>query len=527
VLSDPAITKIGHNLKYDALVLRHAGCPLNGPCFDTMIAAHLTGQPGLKLNDLALSLLGLNMIALESLIGPGKGRKAEQKSIAQIDLRRVTDYAAEDADVTWRLYEHLLRELDENGLTEVARNIEMPLVRVLEAMEAQGILLDRAILADQRSELEKQLDRLRRSIQAMAGEPFNPDSPKQLAVLLFENMKLPVIKRTRTGPSTDVEVLEKLVEMDEVSQQGRQLAAAILDYRQLTKLVNTYLVALDQAIEPVTGRIHASFHQTGTATGRLSSSNPNLQNIPIRTERGRRIRRAFIAPADHVLIAADYSQIELRMLAHLSQDAGLLEAFNRDQDIHRAVAAEVFHVDLDAVTPAQRDQAKMINFGIVYGITPFGLARRVPSLDLDAAKTLIEGYRQRFAGIDRFLQDCIEQARTQGWVTTITGRRRDIPQIQEKRTRALGERLAINSVVQGSAADLIKLAMVQLQSHIEREASPMRLLLQIHDELVVEAPRAHADAHAAALKKVMENAMALRVPLKVDLGMGENWYDAK
>lgn len=303
----------------------------------------------------------------------------------------------------------------------------------------------------------------------------------------------------------------------------------VVEYRQLTKLVGTYLQNLVDAIEPETGRVHASFHQTGTATGRLSSSGPNLQNIPIRTDIGRQIRKAFVAEEGHLLVSADYSQIELRMLAHLSEDEALIEAFNRDQDIHTAVAAQVFGMDESEVTAEQRGHAKTINFGIVYGVTPYGLARRIENLNVEQAKTLIDDYRARFAGIDRFLQQCVAHAKEHGYVKTMLGRRREIEQINAKngQVRALGERLAINTVVQGSAADLIKLAMVQLHRRIQSEGLAMDLLLQIHDELVVEVPREYADQAAEILREQMEGAMQLRVPLKVETGIGQDWYSAK
>ena len=343
----------------------------------------------------------------------------------------------------------------------------------------------------------------RDQIHAAAGFALvNPDSPKQLAEVLFQRLKLPVIRRNKTGPSTDVEVLEALADLDEfppeLTPQQATVPRLIVEYRQLTKLVNTYLDNLVESINPRTGRVHASFHQTGAATGRLSSSNPNLQNIPIRTDIGRQIRKAFVAAPGNSLIAADYSQIELRILAHLSHDPALLQAFEKDQAIHTAVEAQVFSVSPESVTREQRTHAKTINFGIVYGVTPYGLARRIEGLDVPGAKKLIADYRGRYRGIGEFLDRCVAQARDQGYVTTMLGRRRSIPQIKSgnPNTKALGERLAINSVVQGSAADLIKLAMIHLHRRIEAEKLPAKLLLQIRDELVVESPAADAAAVA-------------------------------
>ncbi|MCC7146892.1 MAG: DNA polymerase I [Phycisphaeraceae bacterium] len=528
VLEDPAIPKCGHNIKYDLLVLRHAGLILRGVAFDSMVAAHLAGLPGLGMDELALSLLGHQTISITELIGHG-GRGLVQKTMDQVDLPLIATYAAEDADVTLRLWQELAPRLKTMGLEDLAQRVEMPLVEVLAEMEANGIRVDKEELARQKEGLSRRMVELRDQIQEAAGRPFNPDSPKQLAEVLFKEMKLPVGKRTKTGPSTDSEVLEQLAEMENLTQDQARIPVLVLEYRQLTKLVNTYLEALAESVNSATGRVHASFHQTGTATGRLSSSGPNLQNIPIRTELGRQVRKAFVAERGAVLLSADYSQIELRILAHLSEDPGLIQAFERDQDIHRAVAAEVFNVPAEAVTKEQRGYAKVINFGIVYGVTAFGLARRIEGLDLQGAKVLIADYRRRFAGIQAFLDDCVKQANDYGYVTTMLGRRRAIAEVKatNPNRRALGERLAINTVVQGSAADLIKLAMVNLQRRIQKDALPMRLLLQIHDELVVESPQDQAETMAAIVKHEMESAMSLRVPLKVDVGSGADWLAAK
>jgi len=528
VLEDAAIPKCGHNLKYDFLVLKHAGVFLRGIAFDTMVGGVLAGAPGQKLDDMALSQLNHEMRPITDLIGP-RGRGLTQKTMDQVPLEQITPYAAEDADLALRLYEQLTPKLNAMGLTELVERIEMPLVEVLAMMEHHGIRVDGGVLDEQRAELQSRIDELQSQIHEAAGKSFNVDSPKQLAEVLFSDLGLPVIKRTKTGPSTDIEVLEKLAERDDLDERIAQVPRLIVEYRQLSKLVGTYLQALKDAIDPDTGRVHATFHQTGTATGRLSSSGPNLQNIPVRTDIGRQIRKAFVAPDGHRLVAADYSQIELRLLAHLSGDAALIDAFNNDQDIHTAVASQVFGVAPDDVTSEQRGHAKTINFGIVYGVTPYGLARRIEGLDVEGAKALIEDYRQRFSGIDRFLQTCIEHAQTHGYVSSMHGRRRTIEQINAKnpQTRALGERLAINTVVQGSAADLIKAAMVNVYTRIEREQQPIRLLLQIHDELVVETPEDHADAAASLLAEEMEQAMSLKVPLSVETGIGEDWYSAK
>ena len=547
VLEDSDLPKCGHNIKYDLLVLHHAGLELQGVAFDSMIAAFLLSLPGRSLDDLALSVLKHETIRISELIGPpprrqiagiSGSRKAHQKTMDQVPLELITAYAAEDADVTLRLYEALASQLSQQGMGRLSSDVEMPLIEVLTDMEVTGICVDSAVLTKQKdslatriNDLQDQFNRLVRQFIEQDAK-VNIDSPKQLGELLFKQMKLPIVKRTKTGPSTDSEVLEKLVDRDDLTDDQLAVPKLVLEYRQLAKLVNTYLDNLRDSVDPATGRVHASFNQTGAATGRLSSSGPNLQNIPIRTDIGRQIRKAFVAnpgPPPQVLISADYSQIELRVLAHLSEDSGLIQAFEEDQDIHTAVASQVFGVKPEDITPQQRTHAKTINFGIIYGVTAYGLARRIDNLNVAGAKVLITDYRQRFPGIDRFLQKCIAQATDVGYVTTMLGRRRPIRQIHSTNanTRNLGERLAINTVVQGSAADLIKLAMVNLYRRINREKLPMKLLLQIHDELVVEAPQNEAQEMAKIVQHEMEHAMTLKVPLKVDAGIGPNWFDAK
>ncbi len=535
ILEDPSIPKCGHNIKYDDLVLRHAGVRMQGIVFDSMIGAFLAGAPGIGMDDLALSELNHHCIPITELIGPRPRRKGDpqQRTMDQVPLDQVTQYAAEDADITLRLCNLFKNRLDEMGMTELYSQVEMPLVGVLATMEAFGIRVDPVVLDEQREALQLRIDALRIDILNRAKVDFNPDSPKQLSDVLFNQLGFKSIKKTQTGHSTDSEVLEKLAAMTQqelagVGEEARPIPALMLEYRMLTKLVGTYLVSLKEAIS-ADGRVHARFNQTGAATGRLSSSDPNLQNIPIRTEVGREIRKAFVAEKGYKLIAADYSQIELRVLAHLSEDEALIDAFIKGQDIHNAVAAQVFGVAADEVTKEQRNRAKVINFGIIYGITAFGLARRIEDLDNASAAELIADYKKRFPGIDRFLQTCIEKAKQDGYVQTILGRRRAIDGIHDRnpQVRALAERLAINSVVQGSAADLIKLAMVNLQARIERESLPMRLLLQIHDELVIEAPAEQADAMAAVLVDVMRSAMTMKVPLEVEAGIGDDWFGAK
>jgi DNA polymerase-1 len=530
ILEDPAIPKCGHNLKFDAGVLLRAGVRLRGVIFDSMLASILIdpAQPAHKLDALALGLLNYRMIPITDLIGAADGGVG-QRSMAEVPLEQVVPYAAEDADIALRLYHHLAPRLDALGLGSLLRDVEAPLAVVLAGMEHHGIRCHPEELRRQGEVLAVRVDELRRQIQDLAGCEFNLDSPRQLAEVLFDKLGLASGKRTKTGRSTDVEVLEKLAAQEDRNDPRTAVPRLILEYRQLNKLITTYLGNLSDAIRPETGRIHTTFHQLMAATGRLASQHPNLQNIPVRRDIGRQIRKAFVAPPGHLLLCADYSQVELRILAHFSEDAALLDAFARDLDIHAAVAAQVFGVPPEAVTREQRAHAKTINFGIIYGVTPYGLARRIEGLDLAGATRLIAEYKARFPGIDVFLQRCVRQALEQGYVTTILGRRRAIPEVRaaSATVRALGERLAINTVVQGSAADLIKVAMVNVQRRIDQERLPMRLLLQIHDELVLETPAGLAQEHAQIVREEMERAMALRVPLKAEVGIGPDWLSAK
>ncbi|MCA9300855.1 MAG: DNA polymerase I [Phycisphaerales bacterium] len=548
LLEDVRRPKIGHNLKYDLLVLRRAGVELRGlttegGC-DTMVASYLidSSRSSHSLDALAKALLGRDNIHLSDLLGRGRS----QKTFDTIPLDKATPYAGEDADVTLRLCERMEPDLREMGLDALSRDVELPLVEVLAELEWNGIQVDPDELDRQAERLNARITTLRTEIQDASmqatGRTFDPNSSKQLAGILFNapdaqdpGLGLKPIKKTKTGFSTDAEVLDKLVTDASIESP---IPALILEYRQLTKLVSTYLVSLKEAIHPETGRIHASFNQTVAATGRLSSSDPNLQNIPIRTDIGREIRRAFVARDGHVLITADYSQIELRILAHLSRDPGLQRAFHEGLDIHRAVAAEVHGIDPDDVTSEQRNGAKMVNFGIVYGITPFGLARRLGISNGEAAE-IIDDYKRRFAGITTFLEECVDQARRQGWVETMLKRRRPITDIDSnnQQRRSLAERIAINSVVQGSAADLIKLAMLDLHRRLSPHASHWRdgppdfegvaMLLQIHDELVFEAPESIADDVRAFVVERMEQAMSLDVPLVADSHVARTWYDGK
>ncbi|MCE9590321.1 MAG: DNA polymerase I [Planctomycetes bacterium] len=529
LFSDPGVPKCGHNLKYDALVLRHAGVHMRGIAFDSMIASHLLGSPSHGLDALALNELKHQTIPISRLIGDTGGKSSGERTMDQVPMELITTYAAEDADVALRLAELMRPRLKLAGMDRLADEVEMPLVGVLAEMEFNGIRVDPDELRRQQSTLTDRIVELRAKVQEAAGMDFNPDSPKQLADVLFRKLGLPVVKKTKTGPSTDIEVLETLADMDNLTDEQAAVPNLIVEYRQLSKLVGTYLENLRESINPRTGRVHTSFQQAATATGRLSSNNPNLQNIPIRTEVGRQIRKAFIADPGNHLVSADYSQIELRILAHLSGDEKLIEAFASGRDIHNEVASQVFNVPLDLVSKPQRDQAKVVNFGIIYGVSAFGLARRIEGLDRGGAGKLIADYKARYRGIDDFLSRCIEQAKSLGYVTTMFGRRRQIPEIQSRNpnTRSLGERLAINSVVQGSAAELIKLAMVNLHRRILDASLPMRLLLQIHDELVLECPAGEAVRCAEVVKTEMSKAMTLLVPLVVETGSGTDWFSCK
>ena len=519
VLADPKVEKVGQNIKYDMIVLAGAGFEFAGPVFDTMVAAHVLDSSRMTyaLGALAAEMLNHQCIPIEEVIG--RGRNQITMDAAPVEL--VAQYSSEDADVALRLADVLRRRLDEEGLTELFEKLEMPLVPVLAKMERTGVLVDPAVLKHMDARLSAEADKLRGRIVASAGHEFNVDSPKQLSAVLYEELHLPVLKRTKTHPSTDLAVLEQLAVQHE-------LPGLVLDYRKLTKLISTYLKSLGECINPGTGRVHTSFHQAGTATGRLSSSAPNLQNIPIRSEEGRLIRSAFIAPKGCVLLSADYSQVEPRVLAHLCQDPTLTAAFQADRDIHRIVAAEVFGVRPEDVTAEQRARAKTVNFGIIYGQTAYGLSLtlRIPRRE---AQDFIDRYKRRFPKIEEFLQACIRQATSQGYVETIFGRRRRITEIDSRnpQRRALAERLAINSVVQGSAADLIKQAMVNIDSRIVREKRPNRMLLQIHDELLFEMPADAVEAERKMIVEEMTGAIKLRVPLKVDTGVGANWMEAK
>lgn len=522
ILEHPDVEVGNQHIKYDMLVLRRAGIRLRGIGVDPMVGSYLleAGARSHSLDELARRYFHHEMIPISSLIGKG----LFQKRMDEIDIPLVAEYAVEDAEVAWELSELIAGKLHDEKLWDLYWNLERPLIDVLVEMQHNGIRVDVARLAAQSREIEERLAGIRQQIFALAGREFNIDSPKQLQQILFNELKLPVIRKTKTGASTDQEVLEQLAPM-------HPLPSKLVEHRGLTKLKNTYLDALPAMVNPETGRIHTSFNQVVAATGRLSSSEPNLQNIPIRTAEGRRIRQAFL-PADPAwqLVCADYSQIELRMLAHFSGDPVLLEAFRVGGDIHTTVAAEVYGVPSDEVDSDMRRVAKAVNFGVIYGQSPFGLAANLGIPQAQAA-LFIDNYFARYAGVDRYLEELLRECVRTGYATTLLGRRRAIEGVrstpQPNRQRNLPERTAINTVIQGSAADLIKQAMINVYRRLEREKHPARLLLQIHDELVLECPTDRVADLATILRTEMEQALPLSVPIKVDISAGPNWLETE
>jgi DNA polymerase I len=520
LLEDPAIEKVNQNIKYDMLVLRRAGVRLRGIGLDPMVGDYLldAGARSHGLNSLAERYLAHRMIPISDLIGSGK----QQKKMFEVDVADAAEYASEDADIALQLADAIAVDLKREGLWDLYWNLERPLIPVLADMEYAGICVDAEELRQQSRRLTVRLAELEGEIHALAGREFNIGSPKQLAEILFNELKLPALKKTKTGASTSQEVLEKLARM-------HPLPARITEHRHLSKLKGTYLDALPLLVNPDTGRIHASFNQVVAATGRLSSSDPNLQNIPIRTAEGRLVRKAFTAgTAGWKLLCADYSQIELRMLAHFSHDEALLAAFREGADIHTAVAAEVFGVGLDAVDSQQRRIAKAVNFGVIYGQSPYGLSEAL-GIGQDEAATFIESYFVKYAGVERYLRELLNECARSGYARTILGRRRKITGVRADAglQRNLAERTAINTVIQGSAADLIKRAMIDLHGRLEREQHRARMLLQIHDELIFEVPADDVASLAAMVRSEMEGALELSVPLVVDVSAGDNWLETE
>ena len=520
LLTDPLVRKAAHDIKFHWQVLRGAGIELGGAAYDTMLASFVLdpGRRSHAIDNLCLEHLGRAMKTYADVAGRGKA----EIPFAEVTILAAADYCGGDAGTVLALHEFFAPSLREMAAEPLLREIEMPLVEVLVDMEWEGIRVDRDLFTRMGSGLAADLRRLEEDIARVAGVDLNLNSPRQLATVLFEKHQLPVLKKTKTGPSTDADVLEQLAAM------GHDLPRLILDYRELQKLKGTYVDALPARINARTGRIHTSYSQVGAATGRLSSSEPNLQNIPIRTPRGEEIRRGFIPREGWVFLVADYSQIELRLMAHLSGDPAFIEAFRQGGDIHRQTAALIFNVPVEQVTSEMRARAKTINFATIYGQGPFALSRQL-GIGQDDARAFIARYFERFSGVRAFLDRQVKLAREQGYVETIFNRRRYIPEIRDRNfnLRAYGERTAQNSPLQGSAADRIKLAMIHIHDAIREEGLGSRMLLQVHDELVFEVPPAELDAMRALVRTHMEGAAELAVPLVVDLGVGPNWLEAK
>jgi DNA polymerase-1 len=520
LLGDPAVPKAGHNIKSTWQVLRRAGVELAGVTFDTMLASFILdpGRRSHAIDNLCLEHLGRTMKTYQELVGRGR----LEIPFAEVAVRAAADYCGADSATVLALHEIFAPALREVRMEDLLRDVEMPLVEVLVDMEWEGIKVDRALFTRLGEELGSDLRRLEIEISQVAGVDLNINSPRQLAAILFEKQQLPVLKKTKTGPSTDADVLEQLAGM------GHELPRLILEYRELQKLKSTYVDTLPATINPKTERIHTTFNQGGAATGRLSSNDPNLQNIPVRTLRGEEIRRGFIPREGWIFLVADYSQIELRLMAHLSGDPAFIEAFNQGGDIHRQTAALIFNVQSDQVTPEMRARAKTINFATIYGQGPFALSRQL-NISMEDARSFIARYFERFAGVRALLDRSIALAREQGYVETIFKRRRYIPEIRDRNfnMRAYGERNAQNSPLQGSAADLIKVAMTRIHRAIREEGLRGRMLLQVHDELVFEVPPEELERMRELVRSRMEGVVELRVPLVVDLGVGDNWLEAK
>lgn len=516
VFENPAVRKTGHNIKYDLIVLRSEGIMLRGIHFDTMIASYLLhpNRTNHNLADVSLEYLDIRERSFQKVLGK------DRKDFREVSIEEAAHYSGEDAAVTLRLRRSLEPELAREGLDRLFQDIEVPLIEVLADMEMAGIKIDGALMGSFSGKMQEEISGIEQRIYFIAGEQFNINSPKQLQEILFEKLGLRPLKKTKTGYSTNIDVLEQLASEHELPRE-------IIEYRVLSKLKSTYVDALPRMIHPVTGRLHTSFNQTITATGRLSSSEPNLQNIPVRGEWGKRIREAFIAEDGNILISSDYSQIELRILAHMSEDKGLCEAFRQDGDIHSRTACELFNVSPDGVTDDMRRRAKAVNFGIVYGISPYGLSQQL-GISTDEARFYIDTYFARHSGVREYLNALIGDASATGYAVTMFGRKRPVPELRSsnRNTRQFGERIATNSPIQGSAADIIKISMINIRKRILEVNYKARLLLQVHDELLLEAPVEEREAVISLVQHEMENAVSLRVPLKADIGTGNNWAEA-
>jgi DNA polymerase-1 len=517
ILENVNISKIAYNGKHVMAVLAGCGVKVRNLNFDPMLAAYLLGEKSLGLKALAFNKLGIEIVTSAELTGAGK----KQSSLSLLEVSRVADHACANVDIVWSLREHLETELRKQGLWQLFTEVEMALIPVLVAMEKDGILLDTDLLREMSRELGQQLLKLEKEIYGSVGHQFNINSPQQLGRVLFEDLRLPQSRKTKTGYSTEASVMEALRGVHPVIE-------FILEYRQLSKLKSTYVDALPALINHKTGRVHTNFNQTGTATGRLSSSDPNLQNVPIRTETGNKIRKAIIAPPGAYLLSADYSQIDLRVLAHLSQDPGLIAAFAQDEDIHATTASKLFGIPKDAVTSEMRRNAKTVNFGVIYGMSDYGL-EQATNLSREEAAQFIALYFEKYPRVKEYLEATKEQARKLGYVQTVLGRRRFLPEINSsnRMVREAAERMAINAPVQGSSADIIKIAMINLHREMERRNLKSKMLLQIHDELLFEVPEAEVAEIKSLVSDLMPRAVELCVPVKIDIKLGKNWAEMR
>ena len=517
ILEDKSIKKCGHNIKYDLIVMSNEGIALDGVDFDTMIASYLLNPSsrGHGLDALTMEYFGHKNLTYKEMTGTG----SKEIGFDEVEVDRATEYAAEDSDMTWRLKGKLQPQLKDSTL-KLYKEIELPLLEVLAEIELNGVYVDRKLLKELSSKIDKQLLHLEKDIYVLADEEFNINSPKQLSVIFFEKLKLPVVKKTKTGYSTDVSVLEQLAVEHKLPEQ-------VLSYRQLAKLKSTYVDALPGEIFENTGRVHTSFNQTVAATGRLSSSNPNLQNIPIRSDMGKEIRKAFTAEGDNMLLSADYSQIELRILAHLSKDKALKNSFDKGEDVHARTAADIFGSSLEQVDENSRRMAKAVNFGIIYGLSAFGLSRQL-NISRKDAQDFIDRYFSLYSSVKDFMDNTIAEARECGYTLTMFNRRRYLPDLKSdnRQVRESAERIAINSPIQGSAADLIKIAMIRLSRNLKKIKLNSKMILQVHDELLFECPIQEKKEIESLVCKEMEGACTLSVPLVVDIGWGKNWNEA-
>jgi len=516
LLEDEEVKKVGQNIKYDWIVLKHHGIDLRGIQCDTMIASYLLNptKHNHNLGEIAREYLDREVTDYKEVTG------GKSVTFDLVDLAKARDYSCEDADVTFQLFHLLLPKLKEGECEELFEEVEMPLSTVLAKMEMNGVKIDVDLLSDFSKEIEGQLLQKIEQIYLLAGEAFNINSSQQLGKILFDKLKLPVIKKTKTGFSTDMEVLEKL-------SIHHDLPLEIIGYRNLSKLKSTYIDALPKLLHPETGRVHTSYNQTVTATGRLSSSDPNLQNIPIRTDEGNRIRQAFIPEKGYVLVSADYSQIELRILAHLSQDEVLIGAFWNYEDIHSRTASEIFGIPMEQVTSVMRREAKVINFGIIYGMSAYGLSQQLKK-EPRVAQAYIDEYFKKYTGVQAYIQRSLEEARKKGFVTTLLNRRRYLPEINSQTIaiRQAAERMAINTPLQGTAADMIKVAMIRIQNQLEEHYPSAKMIMQVHDELVFEVPEGEIESTLSMIRDEMETVMELSIPLKVSISSGKNWAEA-